>query len=225
MLFFPARSTEPERLDFEALPSDEIEASLSDLRWVNRNLGGLASFRSVVAPFLVEGPVRVLDAGCGSGDVSAAIVACGPGRVTAVGLDIKPRHLKQAPASVRTVAGDVRRLPFADGTFDIVVCSLFLHHFDGGSAAAVLKDLYAQARRVLIVNDLRRAAVPYAFARVVFPWIFRSAVSVHDGLVSIRRSFTVPELREAFVAAGIPHVEIRRSFPYRLVAVAQRPAP
>jgi hypothetical protein len=44
-------------------------------------------------------------------------------------------------------------------------------------------------------------------------------VSVHDGLVSIRRGFRAGELRAAFAAAGLP-VTIRRSFPYRLLAVA-----
>ena len=49
---------------------------------------------------------------------------------------------------------------------------------------------YALARRALVVNDLRRARVPYVFGRVVFPLLFRSRVSVHDGLLSIRRAFT-----------------------------------
>ena len=47
------------------------------------------------------------------------------------------------------------------------------------------------------------------------------AVSVHDGLVSIRRGFRPVELVEAFRAAGIPRVRIVRRFPYRLVAVAE----
>jgi len=57
----------------------------------------------------------------------------------------------------------------------------------------------------------------------VFPWLFESRVSVHDGLVSIRRAFREPELRAAFHAAGLGHVRIRRLFPYRLLAVAAHP--
>lgn len=224
-LVFPRRATDPERLDFEALPASEVEASLADLRWVNRHLGGLSSFRRTMRPFLGDGAVSVLDAGCGSGDVSADLIAHGGGRVRVVGLDLKPAHVRLAPPPIRRVAGDVRRLPFAALSFDVVICSLFLHHFDGDHVAAVLRGLYGLARRALIVNDLRRAAVPYGFARTLFPWIFRSRVSIDDGLVSIRRSFTMAELRAQFVAAGIPHVEIRRSFPYRLVAVARRQSP
>jgi hypothetical protein len=47
-------------------------------------------------------------------------------------------------------------------------------------------------------------------------------VSVHDGLVSIRRGFRPAELRSAFEEAGLPHVRIRRRFPYRLLAIAVR---
>ena len=48
-------------------------------------------------------------------------------------------------------------------------------------------------------------------------------MSVHDGLVSIRRAFREPELRAAFEAAGLRSVGIRRLFPYRLLAVAALP--
>jgi len=119
------------------------------------------------------------------------------------------------------VVADVRRLPFPPRSFDVVTASLFLHHFDAPEVAGVLRTLFALARRALIVNDLRRARVPYVFGRVTFPWLFRSRVSVADGLLSIRRAFTPVELLHAFREAGIP-VAIRRRFPYRLLAVAVR---
>jgi SAM-dependent methyltransferase len=229
VLVFRERSTQPEQLDFAALPAEEVAASLSDIRWVNRNLGGLRSFRKAMAPLLCgpAAPLQLLDAGCGSGDVAADLVAWGGGRIVATGLDLKPAHLRQVPKGVARVAGDVRRLPFREAAFDVVICSLFLHHFDGDAVAEVLRGLYAQARQALVVNDLRRALVPWAFGRLVFPWVFRSKVSIHDGLLSIRRSFTPAELRAAFAAAGLDdaEVEIRRVFPYRLVAIARRRAP
>ncbi len=73
-----------------------------------------------------------------------------------------------------------------------------------------------------MVSDLHRAAVPYLFGQAAFPLLFQSPVSVHDGLVSIRRGFRPGELREAFEEAGIGQVRISRHFPYRLLAVATR---
>jgi hypothetical protein len=144
------------------------------------------------------------------------------GRLTAVGADIKLLHLQAAPRDLLRVVADARRLPFAPLTFDVVTASLFLHHFEEAELPALLRSLYALAARALVVNDLRRARVPYVFGRAAFPLLFRSRVSVEDGLVSIRRSFREPELRAAFAAAGIPSVRIERTWPYRLLAVAER---
>jgi hypothetical protein len=113
-------------------------------------------------------------------------------------------------------------LPFRDGSFDVVTANLFLHHFDGSDAVALLQKLYAVARRVLVVNDLRRALVPYVFGRAFFPLLFHSRVSIDDGLLSIRRSFTRAELLAAFRDAGISSVSVRGSFPYRLIAIAEK---
>jgi ubiquinone/menaquinone biosynthesis C-methylase UbiE len=222
-LDFRHRATEPELLD-AGVPPDEAARSLGDLRWVNRWLGGRRSLLRAVAPLLDGEPrPRLLDVGCGSADVPAALLqVCGP-RLLAVVVDLKLAHLLEAPASVQRVVGDVRQLPFPPGSFDVVTASLFLHHFDGDAVAQVLRRLYALARRGLVVNDLHRARVPYFFGRAVFPWVFRSRVSVNDGLLSIRRAFTPRELRAAFQDAGIPGVRVRRAFPYRLVAVAAKP--
>ena len=73
----------------------------------------------------------------------------------------------------------------------------------------VLRALFALARRALVVNDLRRARVPYVFGRAAFPLLFRSRVSVEDGLLSIRRAFTRrASCAAAFAAGGHPGVRI-----------------
>ncbi len=215
------RSTETELLD-EGVPSDEALRSLADLRFVNRWLGGRRSLRRALAAILDEASSpRLLDVGCGSADLPALLARERPG-LLAVGLDVKRVHLEAAPASVSRVLADVRRLPFRARSFDVVTASLFLHHFDEAQLPELLGSLFALTRKALVVNDLRRARVPLVFARLVFPWIFQSSVSVQDGLTSIRRAFTPRDLQVAFEAAGLSGVEIRRVFPYRLIAVAVR---
>jgi hypothetical protein len=100
------------------------------------------------------------------------------------------------------------------------MASLFLHHFDGPEPGRLLRELARVARRAVVVCDLERALVPFVFGRLFFPLLFRSRVSVHDGLVSIRRGFREGELRAAFEAAGLPRVTVEKRFPYRLLAVA-----
>ena len=222
MIDLTRRATDPEMLD-EGVPDEEALRSLADIRFVNRWLGNRGRLASIVRPYLEASPrPRLLDVGCGSADIPAYLLSKTP-RLVAVGVDIKLLHLEAAPREVRRVRADVRALPFPPRTFDVVMASLFLHHFDGPEVADVLRGLFALTRGALVINDLRRARLPYAFARATFPLLLRSRVSRNDGLLSIRRAFTRDELAAAFVEARIP-VRIERAFPYRLLAVAERPA-
>ncbi|HET7295235.1 MAG TPA: methyltransferase domain-containing protein, partial [Vicinamibacteria bacterium] len=186
MVDLSRRATDPELLD-EGVPEHEAARSLGDLRFVNRWLGGRRSLLAATLPHLGGSRPTLLDVGCGSADLPQLLLRTVGARLLAVGVDLKLAHLRQAPADVKRVVADVRRLPFVPRSFDVVTASLFLHHFDGGEVAEVLRTLYGLARRALVVNDLRRARVPYAFGRATFPWLFRSRVSVQDGLISIRR--------------------------------------
>ncbi|HLA78759.1 MAG TPA: methyltransferase domain-containing protein [Vicinamibacteria bacterium] len=203
------------------MPEAEVRRSLADLRFVNRWLGNRRLLAATVSGLLdgIDKP-RLLDVGCGSGDLVEHFRRQCPRPLLAVGLDIKLTHLRSVPPLVRTVVADVRQLPFPPGSFDVVTASLFLHHFDTAELVPLLRGLHLLARRALVVNDLRRARVPYLFGRLAFSWLFASPVSVADGLVSIRRGFRCSELQDAFKNAGIP-VRVERSWPYRLLAVAE----
>ena len=216
---FRFRATDPEILDL-GVDDEEARRSLADLRFVNRWLGGRRAIARAVLPHLRAGS-RLLDVGCGSGDLPAFLIRHAKAPFLAVGLDLKPLHLREAPPEVRPVVADVRHLPFAPRSFDVVTASLFLHHFDAPELPSLLRALFALSRGVFVVNDLHRARVPYAFSRLFMPLLFKSPVSVNDGLLSIRRAFTPRELRDAFAAAGIARVDVARRFPYRLVAVAE----
>lgn len=223
MVDLSVRATGMELLD-EGVPEDEALESLADLRRVNRWLGTHQRLLEAARPFLESSSrPRLLDVGCGSADIPDRIRQAFRRPLLAVGVDLKLLHLRGAPPEVRRVVADVRALPFTSGAFDVVLASHFLHHFDGPEASAVLRRLYDVARRALVVDDIRRARVPYLFARSLFPFILRSGVSVADGILSIRRAFTASELAAAFAEAGIP-VRIRRAFPYRLLAVAEKAA-
>lgn len=216
------RARDKELLD-EGVPDHEALRSLADLRFVNRFLGGRRALLRAVLPLLRPAArPRLLDVGCGSGELPALLHAALHGRLLAVGVDLKLLHARQAPPAVRAVVADARALPFAPRSFDVVTASLFLHHFDDEELPQVLRGLFELARGALVVNDLHRAPVPYAFARLTFPFLLRSRVSLLDGLVSIRRAFRPDELRAAFERADLRGVDVRRSFPYRLVAVARR---
>jgi ubiquinone/menaquinone biosynthesis C-methylase UbiE len=97
----------------------------------------------------------VLDAGCGVGWGSALLATAGAASV--VGLDIDAPSL--VDASSRTdgasfVNGDLMELPFADGTFDVIVCYEAIEHVTDPFAA--LDEL----RRVLAVGGVLTISSP-----------------------------------------------------------------
>jgi ubiquinone/menaquinone biosynthesis C-methylase UbiE len=102
----------------------------------------------------VVGPVdgrRVLEVGCGTGELLRAVAAAGrPARLA--GLDPDPKMLAQADAKLRgagvepeLVRGYAQALPFPDGSFDLVLSSLMLHHLDTPTKRSALREW----RRVL----------------------------------------------------------------------------
>jgi ubiquinone/menaquinone biosynthesis C-methylase UbiE len=72
------------------------------------------------------GPRRVLEVGCGRGELAARLVAEGIG---VVALDQSPRMVELTRArGVDARVGDVQELPFANGEFDVAVANHMLYH-------------------------------------------------------------------------------------------------
>ena len=80
---------------------------------------------------------RVLDVATGTGAVGAQLIGA------VVGLDVSTEQLRQNPLIDKRV-GTAERMPFADSTFDVVVCGFGINHFARPLAAL------GEARRVLV---------------------------------------------------------------------------
>lgn len=83
---------------------------------------------------------RVLDLGCGTGSLTAAILSARPA-VEVVGVDPSPAFVEAASdrfqdARARFETGDAQHLPFADGTFDRALSMLVLNFVPDPDAAA-----------------------------------------------------------------------------------------
>ena len=82
--------------------------------------------RAALAGLSLEDRERVLDVGCGTGELSRVLMAETPETCGVVGCDADLTLLSRASDSVSVVAGDAHRLPFPDDSFDLVVCQALL---------------------------------------------------------------------------------------------------
>jgi ubiquinone/menaquinone biosynthesis C-methylase UbiE len=122
---------------------------------------------------------------------------------------------------IRALQGDALALPFGDGAFDYVFCSLLTHHFREEQGAAILREMRRVARRRVVVLDLHRHPVAYYFYTTAGRLFLRNRLVRSDGALSILRSFTPAELQRVAAQAGWPDSRIERHFPYRLVLSSQ----
>lgn len=117
-----------------------------------------------------------------------------------------------------SACADARRLPFDDGSIDVVICSQVLHHFEDAEIPPVLSELSRVARRTVIVSDLRRSWIAAAgFWLLSWPLQFHS-VSRHDGFTSVLRGFTRKELERHTRDATGREAVVRRHPGFRLTA-------
>jgi SAM-dependent methyltransferase len=233
-LLVPSRRDEAEWMDRDDNPPAELERALRNIAWVNRRLGGARALLRGIDPYLREAPagstVEILDVGSGGGDLAEAMVAWGGARgrrVRVTALDRDPVAAafaaRQAKGDVRIVRADASSLPFPEKSFDLVTASLFLHHFRHPEAVALIAGFRRLARRAVIINELRRHRLPWAFITLAALVTRRGVLFTHDAPLSVLRGFTETELRgiawEARDARdpGAPEATIVRSWPFRLL--------
>jgi SAM-dependent methyltransferase len=231
---FRQRSYELEHLDKGDYTHEEYEGCLVELRRVNRWLGDARALRRSVLPEIERdgrAEFSLLDVGAGSGELlrEAARWARAKGkRVRAVGVELNERSARSILEEssdfkeILAVAGDARRLPFAEGAFDYVMCSLFAHHFRDEGVVEVLREMARVARRRVYVIDLHRHPVAYYFYTTAGRLFLHNRLIREDGALSILRGFAPEELRRLAGRAGLAGFRVERRFPYRLVLSGEK---
>jgi len=222
------RSAARELLDDEPADAErgEWRGSLRDLDRINAWLGGRRLVR-IEIDRLPDPPRSLLDVGTGSADLAVFAVDHLRSRGVAakcVAIDRSATMLSIAAERLRgrddieLAAADASALPFRAKSFDVALMTLALHHFDETQAVSVLRELARVAHRV-IINDLRRSAFAWAFARLCFPLLTRNRLTLHDAPISVLRAYTPDEARRLAAAAGWDTIAVRRHAAFRMALV------
>jgi SAM-dependent methyltransferase len=236
-VFAPARCfdpSDPELLDLPGLDRALLREELQMLEDLNRRLHGHQLMLAYVQRLL--GSIRrkslsIIDLGTGAADIPRAIAAWARQRqllVTITAVDRNPEVLQIAKElccdwpEIRLDQHDLRSLPYASESFDLVLCSLALHHFDSADAITILQQMKKIARVGYIVNDLRRNWLAIGAMELLLHTMFRSRVFCHDARQSCRAAFTVRELWALAEQAGLHNYQIQRHhWFFRMVMAGQ----
>lgn len=220
-----------ERMDDPDCDPEALERTYAQFRIINAVVAGWrTAYRRHLRPVLRRGrTTTALDIGCGGGDVSRALTrwARRDGyRLRITGIDPDPRAHAWAARQPPEPGLSFRRALSSDlvaeqRTFDLVLSNHLLHHLDEERFAAVLADSRRLARVRVLHSDIARSRTAYALFSVGTWPLFPGSYIREDGLISIRRSFTAAELRDA-VPDGW---QVTEQGPWRTLLIHEAGAP
>jgi hypothetical protein len=101
--------------------------------------------------------------------------------------------------------------------FDVVTCSLFLHHLSEDDAIGLLTNMESAAGRLILVNDLARSRFNYCAVWLACRLLTRSRVVRFDGPASVRSAFTPTEALALADRAGLHGATVQSQFPCRFL--------
>ncbi|MCA9212517.1 MAG: methyltransferase domain-containing protein [Planctomycetales bacterium] len=220
----------PELMDDPDLDSELHHAALRGLRRINvisRSSAAVWSHLKSASREVVGRRLRVLDVACGGGDLVVELAkraARADLDIELHGCDISPRAVDYAHEYTQQneISGshffvaDAIKDPLPEN-YDVVMCSLFLHHLDEADAKRLLSHMAAACRHSVLVNDLRRTRLGYTFAVVGCRLLTRSPIVHTDGPLSVRAAWSDAEVRELAEDVGLGKARLTHHWPQRFL--------
>ena len=227
---FKQRSYELEHIDTGNYTPEEYEGCIIELQRVNRWLGDANVLRDTLLRDVARRELSqfsVLDVGAGSGELLRAASAWALIRRShflGVGLELNQRSaqaiLEKSNSTIYSVRGNALELPFRDGQFDYVICSLFTHHFVNDDVVRIFSEMKRVARQRVFVIDLHRHPIAYLLYTTIGKLLLHTRLLREDGALSILRSFKSNEFLELARRTDMRNFSVKRHFPFRLVLSA-----
>ncbi len=224
-----------EWMDDPTLDGDRHRQALQGLARLNWASGSVRQVWKVVRQYMSEqgkNELTLLDVATGSGDIPIGLYrrARRAGlHLKIVAVDISETALEVARHRAARVGVEIdfRRCDiFGDNLaeqFDVVLCSLFLHHLEEEPSVELLRILKQRARHLVVVNDLLRSRVSMALVWLGSRLLSRSKVVHFDATASVRAAFTLSEMQGLARSAGLESARVWSYWPCRLLSVWSYP--
>ena len=209
------RTNEAEIMDDFELQGPDLEKTLGELDNINKWLGGnkitLQGIKKLLKGQSKTGIIQIADIGCGNGAILREIAKWGRSKnyqFQLTGIDANPHTIEIAEKlsayypEIQYSTLNIFNDDYKNREFNIILCTLTLHHFKNPEIISILNNFYKQAKTGIVINDLHRSRIAYflfqAFCRV----FINNEIARKDGLISILRGFKKKDLQR--LASNIP---------------------
>jgi len=224
--FLKQRSMQAEQMDNLDLSGTSINSTLDQLSHINKYLGNNKAVLSEIKKDILSstGSLKIVDLGCGGGDLVLAIAKFAASHhkdVSLIGIDGNPHILEYAQnkssafSSVQYEVHDILADDFQLPVCDILISSHFMYHFSDAQLIAFLSNLKSCVRSKILISELQRSSISYVLFSILSRVLFFSSMIRKDGLTAISRSFRRSEIVAIFEKAGFSDYRVSWKWAFR----------
>ncbi|PYL10251.1 MAG: hypothetical protein DME33_01455 [Verrucomicrobia bacterium] len=208
------RSFDPAVLEMMDRPqpvSPELERDLARIRQFNRWFGSYRLILRFMRRWIEPGARRrIVDLATGSGDIPRLIADYARKIGAQLEIDAVDRQSATLEIAKKLSAGypeisyheaNILEWNSAEG-YDVVLCTLTLHHFSDEDAVRLLRQCHQLSRQFVLISDLRRGFLLKAGVYLLTALIFREPMTRYDARLSAARAFSFSEMRDLALRAG-----------------------
>lgn len=225
---FSKRSEAVEIMDDLNCSGEVVNQTLKELDIINQLLGGnrvtLQGLQVLLKECGVNCSMHIADLGCGSGEMLKIVARnfrkTNP-QSTFVGIDANSNIVQYAQrhvfdfSEISIGSEDILSDDFSVRKFDIILATLFFHHFSSAQLTRIFKKLRQQANIGIVINDLHRHWLAYYSIKFLTKYFSRSSMVKYDAPLSVLRGFRKNELIEILKKAGIENYSLKWKWAFR----------
>lgn len=225
---FSVRSNQLEIMDDLNCAGNVLDQTLHELEIINAWLGGNAITLDALNTLIHNHPdmqeLVIADLGCGSGDMLRIIYKWGQKkniRLKLIGIDANPAVIAFAQKNlyaypqIELKVMDIFSSGFRQTSYDIVVGTLFYHHFTDQELSIFFQRLKHQVRIGFIINDIHRHWLAYYSIQFLTRMFSKSAMVKFDAPLSVLRAFKKKELKSVLQKAEINNYTAKWKWAFR----------
>lgn len=225
---FSERSSAPEIMDDLNCSGEVVHQTLRELEFINKWLGGNQVTIDALNQLVHDNPhqqlFRIADLGCGSGNMLRIINEWARSNnlnTQLTGIDANAHIIRYAEKNLADLPEiqlrvmDILSPQFIPSDYDIIIGTLFFHHFSDDELIQFFSSLKHHAGVGFIINDIHRHFFAYHSIRILTSLFSKSSMVKYDAPLSVMRAFSKREITNILQLAGIPRFQIRWKWAFR----------